>query len=153
MIYLALNQTTDMKKIFLIAITALFVIACKKEKNDSSCTADAASIAGAYKITAVTYKANASAAEQDYFNILFPDPCEQDDVYTFQVNGTYQIRDAGTVCSPSGDDNGTWSVSGNTMVIDGDATAIENFNCKTLVIMNTDTDITGDQLKLTLTKQ
>jgi len=149
----ALYQTTDMRKILLIAITSLFVIACKKKKNDSSCATDVASISGAYKITAATYKANASAAEQDYFNILFADPCQRDDIYTFQTNGTYELKDAGTVCSPAGDSNGTWSVSANTMVIDGDATAIESFDCKTLVIVNTDTNVTGDQLKLTLTKQ
>ena len=141
-----------MKKIiFLTLITALFITACKK---DPSCTTNAASIAGAYKITAVTYKASASSAEIDYFNILFPDACDRDNIYTFQTNSTYQIKDAGTICSPNGDDNGTWSfVSASSMIIDGDPINLESFNCKTLVLVNLDTQMAGDRLKLTLTKQ
>jgi hypothetical protein len=143
-----------MKKIIYSAIiTTLLITACKKPTNDSLCTADVPSISAAYKITAVTYKESASSAEIDYFNILFPDACERDDVYTFQTNGTYQIKDAGAVCSPPGDDDGLWSVSGNTMIIDGDATNIESFNCNTLIIVNTDTQTTGDKLKLTLKTQ
>ncbi len=137
---------------FLLAIIMFTNVRCKKN-DDSSCTTNAASITGSYKITAVTYKATASSAEMDYFNLLFPDACERDDVLTFQTNSTYQLKDAGAVCSPSNDDNGTWSVSGNTMTIDGDATTIESFNCKTLVLVNSDTQTAGDKLKLTLTKQ
>ena len=141
-----------MKKFILITVlTSLLFISCNKP--DNTCITDTNSVSGAYKITAVTYKANASSAEADYFNTLFPEPCERDDVYTFQTNGTYQLKDAGTVCSPSGDDDGTWSVSGNSMIVDGDATVIESFNCKLLVISNSDINTTGDKLKLTLTKQ
>jgi lipocalin-like protein len=141
-----------MKKIFILtAISVLFILGCKKTKP-TSCTTDTASIAGSYKITAVTYKASSSSPEIDYFNTLF-DVCERDDIYTFQTNGNYQVKDAGVVCSPNGDSFGTWSVSGNTMVIDGDPTSINSFDCHTLVIVNTDTQVSGDQLKLTLTKQ
>ncbi|MEO6613643.1 MAG: lipocalin family protein [Chitinophagaceae bacterium] len=141
-----------MKKIiFLACITTLFITACKK---DDVCNINAASISGAYKITAVTYKANSSSAEIDYFNTLFPDPCDRDNVYTFQTNGTYQIKDAGVICSPNGDDNGTWSfVSENSLTIDGDPVILEKFDCKTLVVVNTDIQTAGDRLKLTLTKQ
>lgn len=144
-----------MKKIiFLTLHTVLFFTACKKPNATPSCSTDAASIAGAYKITAVTYKATATSAEMDYFNTLFPNACERDDVYTFQTNGSYQIKDAGTVCSPLGDDNGTWSfVSANSLIIDGDAIGLESFDCKTLVLVNMDTQVSGDRLKLTLARQ
>jgi hypothetical protein len=140
--------------IFLSILTVLFFTACEKDDDTPSCTTNTASIAGPYKITAVTYKASASSAEMDYFNMLFPDACERDDVYTFQTNSTYQIKDAGVVCTPNGDDNGTWSfVSANSMIIDGDQVTLESFDCKTLVLVNTDTQTPGDKLKLTLTKQ
>ncbi len=144
-----------MKKIiFLSILNVLFFTACKKPNVTPSCTTDAASIAGAYKITAVTYKATATSAEMDYFNTLYPNACEKDDVYTFQTNGSYQIKDAGTVCSPPGDDNGTWSfVSANSLIIDGDAIVLESFDCKTLILVNTDTQVTGDRLKLTMARQ
>jgi Lipocalin-like domain len=143
-----------MKKIIsLTLITILFITACKKDP-DPSCTTDAASISGSYKITAVTYQASPTSPEMDYFNILFPDACDRDNVYTFQTNNTYQIKDAGIVCSPNGDDNGTWSfVSANSLIIDGDPITLQNFDCKTLVLVNSDTQTAGDKLKLTLTKQ
>ena len=144
-----------MKKIiFFLILTVLIFSACKKDNDTPSCTTNAASIAGAYKITAVTYKANASSSEMDYFNILFSDACERDNVYTFQTNGTYQLKDAGAVCSPDGDDNGSWSfVSVNNLTIDGDPITLESFDCKTLILVNTDTQVPGDRLKLTLTRQ
>lgn len=141
-----------MKKTTFIVLAAIVLFACNKEKND--CEITTASIAGSYKITAVTYKANAGATEIDYFNTLFPDACERDDIFTFNASNTYLIKDAGIVCSPNGDDDGTWSLTGTTaMVIDGDAINLESFDCKNLVLVNTDTQAAGDRLKLTLTRQ
>jgi len=143
-----------MKKSLLIVIASLLILSCKKDKGDkNNCTTDTASITGAYKITAVTYKASSTASEIDYFDILFPDACERDDTYTFSLNGGYTIDDTGLVCSPASDDNGTWSVSGNIMTIDGDAVDIKSFDCKYLVIVNSDTQTSGDKLTLTLTRQ
>lgn len=141
-----------MKKTTFIILVSILCFSCNKDKNE--CTITTAAISGSYKITAVTYKASATANETDYFNILFPDACQRDDVYTFNAAGTYQLKDAGIVCSPSGDDNGTWSLTGTTaMVIDGDAVNLESFDCKKLIIVNTDIQTTGDRLKLTLTRQ
>ncbi|MDZ4794068.1 MAG: lipocalin family protein [Bacteroidota bacterium] len=140
-----------MKKIIYSAIiTAFFVTACKK---DPECTTSTSTLSAAYKITSVRYQMTPALAESDYFNLLFPDPCDRDNLYTFKENGSYTITDAGTICSPSGDDSGTWSLTGTTMTVDGDPVAIESFDCKTLVLVNTDTQVAGDKLKLILTKQ
>jgi lipocalin-like protein len=148
-----------MKKLPFLTI-ALFVIAtaigisCKKDKDKTpACTTDVASISGPYQFTAYTYKETPTSAEQDWLPLVFPDACERDDVLSFSSNGNYTITDAGAVCSPAGGDSGTWSLSGNTMNIDGDLTTIESFDCKTLVIVNSDVNVTGDKLKITLTKQ
>lgn len=141
-----------MKKTTIIIIFLSILFSCKK-KNENNCTITAAAIAGSYKITAATYKTNATATETDYFNILF-EPCERDDVYTFNAAGTYQLADVGMICTPSGSDNGTWSLSGTTvMTIDGDPVTLESFDCKQLILVNTDTQAAGDKLKLTLTRQ
>ncbi len=141
-----------MKKTTIIVLSVFILFSCKK-KNENNCTITAAAIAGPYKITAATYKANATAAETDYFNFLF-EPCERDDVYTFNAAGTYQLADVGIICTPSGRDNGTWSLSGTTvMTIDGDPVTLESFDCKQLILVNTDTQAAGDKLKLTLTRQ
>lgn len=141
-----------MKKVFFFILPAFILLSCKKDK-DTTCATTAASIAGAYKITAATYKSSASAAEVNYYTTLFPDACERDDVYTFNINGAYQKTDAGIVCSPPDNYTGTWSFSGTTMIIDGDPVIVESFNCQTLVVANTDIMVSGDKLKLTLSRQ
>lgn len=138
-----------------MAFSALLLLSCnsKDDTPASPCTTSAATIAGPYKITAATYKSSPTAAEIDYYNILF-DPCEQDDIYTFNAAGSYQIADAGLVCSPTSNDNGTWSLTNSTsMIIDGDPVSLESFDCKKLMIGNADTQVPGDKLKLTLTRQ
>jgi hypothetical protein len=138
----------------LFTITGMIFISCKKDKDKTpACATDVASIAGSYKFAAYTYKQTPTSAEEDYLNIIFPDACEKDDVISFNSNGNYTVTDAGIVCSPSGGDSGTWSLSGNAMNIDGDLTTIESFDCKTLVLANNDVNVTGDKLKITLTKQ
>ena len=141
-----------MKKTTLFVLSVFILFSCKK-KNENTCTISAAVIAGSYKITAATYKASATAAETDYLNILF-ELCERDDIYTFNAAGTYQLADVGMICTPSGSDNGTWSLSGTTVItIDGDPLTLESFDCKQLILVNTDTQAAGDKLKLTLTRQ
>ncbi len=141
-----------MKKTSLIILSVLILFSCKKHKVN--CALSTAAISGSYKVTAATYKANGTATETDYFTTLFPNACERDDVITFNAAGTYQIADVGIVCSPDGNDNGTWALSGtNSMDIDGDAVILESFDCKKLIFVNTDTQVSGDLLKLTLTRQ
>ena len=53
----------------------------------------------------------------------------------------------------AGGDSGTWSVSGSSMNINGDLSTIESFDCKTLVLVNSDVNVPGDKLKITLTRQ
>lgn len=145
-----------MQKGIFIILSGLVLFSCKKkDKNDPpvNCPLSVTSIAGAYKITAMTYKQNANTTEIDYLSTILPEPCRRDDVLSFSSGGTYQNTDAGVTCSPSGNDNGTWALSGNTMTIDGDATNVEYFDCKTLILVNTDTQEQGDRLVITLTKQ
>src|SRR6476660_9412207 len=136
------------------SIIGMTFISCKKDKDKApACATDVASIAGSYKFAAYTYKETPTSPEEDYMNIILPDACEMDDVLSFSTNGNYTITDAGTVCSPSGGDSGTWSLSGNSMNIDGDLATMESFDCKTLVLVYNDVNVTGDKLKITLDKQ
>ena len=143
-----------MKKLFLLTLIIAMVISCKKSGPEPTCTTDMASISGSYKITAYTYKAGPQFPEIDYMHTVFSDSCDRDNIYKFNSNGNYQIMDIGLVCSPSGDDAGTWQLqSATAMLIDGDPIILESFNCKTLVIVNTDTQQPGDRVKITMTKQ
>ena len=101
--------------ISLLFVGALFISSCKDE-TDRLCKTNVTSVSGSYIITGATYKSNPTSSEESYYDILFPDTCQKDYVYTFQTNGTYEFKDAGVVCSPAGNRNGSWSVDGNTMV-------------------------------------
>ena len=143
-----------MKISTIILLITFSFFSCKKDEDkNSTCTSNVASISGSYKIIAYSYKASATSPETDYYNTLFPDACDRDNVLKFDASGTYELIDAGMVCSPSGNDNGTWTVSGNTMTVDGEATTIQSFDCKTLILSNNDIQTSGDKLTITLIRQ
>jgi hypothetical protein len=138
-----------MKKLALtLAIGTLTFVSCKK---DNDCETNATSLALSYKTVSIKYKQTPSSSEIDYFATL--DACEKDDVLTLNANGTYSYTDAGTQCSPAGSYTGTWSVSGNTITVDGDNGTIQSFDCNTLVLYIENSFVTGDRLTTTLVKQ
>ena len=141
-----------MKKIISIILLCAFFTSCKKEQN-KTCNQDMAGISGTYKITAVTYKASTSAADQDYYTQFFTDACQRDDLFVLNANGTFTLMDAGVKCSPAGDDTGTWNVDGNTGNINGSVITIQSFDCSSMVIVWPDYFVMGDQIKLHFTRQ
>jgi len=144
-----------MKKLIVLTFTMAVIFSCKKEKDmpANKCTTDVASISKSYRLTAYTYKQTPSSQEVDYYNTIFPDACDRDNVLKFNANGTYELIDAGLVCSPSGSDNGQWSLIGNTIQIDGEPLTIESFDCNKLVISSSNVMVAGDKLKITLIQQ
>lgn len=147
-----------MKKIrlatLLFAASTLLFSSCRKEPANTTCTTSSTTIAGTYKVLAISYKVNSTAGEVDYFKAPYLESCERDDLIIYNTNGTYEYKDAGTVCNPIGTDYGTWAFVGETaMQMDGDDIIIESFDCKTLVIINSNTQVPGDKLKITLARQ
>lgn len=139
-----------MKKIILSATTLVAIlVACKKDPI--TCTTNMASIAGSYKITAAKYKASSSATEQDFFATL--PACEKDDIIKLNANGTADYQDAGTACTPNSSYSSTWSLSGNTITMDGTPGTIQLFDCKKLVVTGTGALVPGDILTVTYEKQ
>jgi Lipocalin-like domain len=143
-------------KAFLAALlVSSTLLSCKKEKEDPKpepCSKTMNGIAGTYKLSSLKYKISPTAAEQDA--LIFLDACERDDILKLNANGTSSLQDAGIVCSPSGDDNGTWSVTGNTITSDGIVNGtISSYDCKTLVYYLENQVISGDRYTFTLTKQ
>lgn len=138
--------------IILLVMTTLFVWSCKKKDKVNTCAVNEANFAGSYKVESAKYKASASSAETDALSTYF-DPCELDDVTTFNTNHTYTYTDAGTTCTPNGNDNGTWSLSGSNLIVDGFTQVVENFSCNNFSISNTDVNTAGDKLTITFKKQ
>jgi Lipocalin-like domain len=140
-----------MKRVLLVTVFITIIVSCKKEKT-ATCTANMANLSATYKLTALKYKANASANEQDY--LVLQDACERDDLIILKKDGTYNYQDAGTSCTPSQNDNGDWSLNGNIIISDGViGGTIKSFDCNTLVVSNTGIYTSGDQLIFTLVKQ
>lgn len=140
-----------MKKTLAFFLVIVMFVSCNKDKEDE-CTLSANAVSGNHRITAVRYKATPTSAEVDYYTTLYTDPCERDDVFNFNANGTYVFTDAGVVCSPSNSDNGTWSLSGNTVTIDGDPANVDSFNCTTLTVSISDYFAVGDKITIVFTR-
>jgi hypothetical protein len=140
---------------FLLLTSIVILGACQKEKDNQStnkCELNTSTIAGNYAFTSMKYNANATASEQDWKQ--FMDPCERDDNIFFSANGTYTYTDKGMICSPNGDDGGTWSLNGNTITSDGVVNGtVEKFDCKSLTFYLQDILIPGDKLTCVLTRQ
>lgn len=134
--------------------TILF--SCKKEKSidPPACAVNVANISGAYKLTALQYKASATAAPVDYY--AYTEDCEKDDIVTFKSDGSYDYNDAGTTCSPDKTEHGTWQLKGNILSKDGELDAtIESYDCKskTMVYYVENALKQGDRLTFTWVKQ
>jgi hypothetical protein len=141
-----------MKKLLFSSILIFFIVSCSKN-TDTKCELTSASVAGPYKVTSVRYKATPTGTETDYYNTFYPDVCERDDIITLLANGSATYTDGGVKCSPPGDDTGTWSLSGNVITIDGGASNVDNYNCSSITISNTDVFNVGDKMTIVLTRQ
>jgi hypothetical protein len=150
-----INSTIS--RITLLFAICIFFFSCTKENshngnNTNGCSISMASVAGTYKLTALTYKAGSSDPEVDY--LAFMDDCEKDDLTTLNANGTYNYNDAGTKCSPDGTNTGTWSLKGNQLTSDGSiGGTISSFDCKKLVFYVADIYKSADKLVFTMVKQ
>ena len=141
-----------MKKVFIFTfILGFMFMSCKKDK-DKSCELSEQNIQGSYKLTSLKYKASPTTPEIDGMNMLL-EPCEKDDIITLLPNKTYQYKDAGTQCQPNGDDDGKWSLSGNSLILDGEVANVDNFSCSGFTISTKDSYQDGDKTTATYQKQ
>lgn len=136
----------------LLLVATLSFSSCKKKDKVNNCNLIEANFLGNYKVESVTYKMSSASPEIDGTSLVF-DPCELDDITTFNSNHTYTYTDAGTQCAPPRDDTGTWSLSGNTLTFDGIQQNIDIFDCNGFSISETDYNTPGDKITIKLKKQ
>ncbi|HRH51072.1 MAG TPA: lipocalin family protein [Panacibacter sp.] len=111
-----------MKNTILFLFATVIVFGCSKSNSSTTNTpVTMQSLAGNYKITAAT------VAGADILSSYLT-PCQQDDIYTLNADGTYVIADAGTVCSPTSATSSTWTLSGNQITIDGQVFTLVKFD-------------------------
>ncbi len=136
-----------MKKLIFSCLAFTFLLtSC--DKDDDVCNLSNDSLVGTYSITAAKFKPVGGGSEIDL--LAGSSACEKDDLVVFNDNGSIAYQDAGTVCSPSNSSTGTWSLSGNTITIDGEAGTVSSFDCSRMVV--TGSDLTGT-LTVTYTRQ
>ena len=143
---------TSNRLIILFFAAAFILFSCKKKDDKvNNCDLTEANFAGSYKVESIKYKLSPAAPEVDGTSIL--DPCEIDDITTFNANHTFTYTDAGTQCTTPGDYNGTWSLNGNTLNFDGRFPTINVFDCTGFTITDTSSHTDGDQIILKLKRQ
>lgn len=140
-----------MKKICLFLIVApILFLSCKKNNDNPTCDLTVANLAGTYKLTSIRYKP-AGGTESEVIGIL--PACKLDDLTTLKTDGNFTYQDAGVVCSPNGSYPGNWSLSGNTINLEGVPGTIEGFNCTTLVFFTMNLPNPGDKYTYRYVKQ
>ena len=98
---------------------SLVFVSCKKDEDDEPVTPTKENLTGSYKMTAATMASGGSS--MDIFNNdMFTEPCERDDIYKLNADLSFNVQDAGTVCSTTSVCTGSWSlVNSTTINIDG----------------------------------
>ena len=143
-----------MKMKFCVAALSLITLftACKKDKEEDNCTLTKNNLAGTYKLTELKYKLSATLPEQDFLSLM--EDCEKDDLLILNSNGTYNYTDVDIKCTPPGTNTGTWSLTENNLQSDGIFEGeISSFDCKKVVYFVQNTNVQGDKLTFTMTKQ
>jgi hypothetical protein len=143
-----------MKKITILALGAVALMAsCKKSSDSSSCEVSVTAIAGSYKISKIEVVTAGIASD---VTSTFLDACERDDIYTLKADKTVSYQDAGTVCSSNGTGTGSWDiVSGKlTLNVTGTGTDFANAtvsnNCSSIVV---EESAGNGSIRTTLAKQ
>ena len=150
--YISLKLNSMKKILLLSSLFALAFVGCKKSSSsdNNSCTLSASSIVGSYKITSVIISTQGQNIEI-FNNDAFYDPCERDDIYTVNANGTYAISEGATSCSPSGAETGNWTLNGSSFTYGTETATISEFTCSSFKL--TSSTMTGESYTITMTKQ
>lgn len=133
-------------------LICMTMFSCKKEKDAQPCEQTTTGISGSYKLQSLEYKMTPTSTPVDF--MAFMDPCEKDDIVQLKNDGTWIYTDAGSVCTPPGTDNGTWTLSGNVITSDGVVSGtIQSYDCRILVCYTDNVSVPGDRYIQTLVKQ
>ncbi len=119
--------------LLIVSSLLLCSVSCKKDKEGNSVSMK--EIAGSYTLTSIKYKTQNLPEEE---TLGQQEPCSLDDMLTFREDGTYSYTDQGLPCDPASDQDGTWSLSGKTFIIDGYHYTLHSYNGTNLQIRISD---------------
>ena len=145
-----------MKGMLFLLSLSLVLACCKRNNMDipEPCPIKQSTVAGRYVITAIKYKANSSAAEQDFYISL--DDCLKDDTYELKRDSSVVLGDGTITCSgpPPPGTITVWYLSPDNkkFVLDAEYD-IKSYDCTNLVVTQNDFLTSGDTRTVTFTKQ
>jgi Lipocalin-like domain len=130
-----------MKKVLLFAaVAALAFSACKKSGGSDAKAVTKENIIGNYKLTSMTVSLN-GGAETDAKASM--DDCQKDDIYLFKAADVYELSDAGLQCDPNSGYISTWTLSGDTIESDGQASKVTSLTSTQMQTTSTFSDVPG----------
>src|SRR5215216_3328223 len=86
-------------------------LACKKSVSNNNSAITIENICGTYALKGLVW-----IIGEFNFNVYDSlDACQKDNLIKFNTDKTINYIDAGTVCTPAEDDNGTWDLQGDSI--------------------------------------
>ena len=122
------------KSLLVLSMLSILFVSCSKDDKDEPVTPTKENLTGSFKKTAhVVAGVNIFNNSDESMNMY--QACERDDLYKLNADLTFEYVDAGTVCSPAGDWDGSWALTNSTTLdIDGDVYTIKSYNGSTIVL-------------------
>lgn len=116
---------------FLIVLVSFVFFACKKDANTNA-DITIENLSGTYELKALTWTSGGTTT--NIYDLI--DDCEKDNLIKLNTDKTANFIDAGIACTPPEDENGTWSLSGDSLYLSNgsDGGKIKSFDGKILVI-------------------
>jgi hypothetical protein len=132
-----------MKSIYQCSLILLlaFLNSCSKSNDsdrsgssNSACNLSTAFVIGKWQIEKVEFKQSGA-----YENITSQiEPCQKDDYFLFNSNGTFSRVDVGITCNFTNVENGTWSYSNGKFYSNGQEQTVTAIDCNKLIREFTD---------------
>lgn len=111
----------------------LLYISCSKNSSvPSNVPFTIENLSGTYQLAALSW--NYGGLNVNIYDSL--DNCEKDNLTQLNTDKSFKLIDAGTVCTPPEDGDGTWDIKQDSLLFDTDYghTKIESFDGTTLVL-------------------
>ena len=120
--------------VILVYIFIFTLVSCNKKDSskeaDNSLTIE--NLSGTYGLKALVWKSESISV--DVYDQL--DECEKDNLIQLNTDKTANLIDAGVVCSPPENENGTWDLKGDSIFISSTdiAAKIQSYDGKILIL-------------------
>ena len=135
-----------MKKLFLAAIICLSLNSCSRDYLNYTLIWGKSSpdISGNYTLVSMKYRENPAAGEVDKLAAM--DICQKESILVLKSDGSFNHSNNNIKCSSTTNDRGTWAVSNQSIIFNGDANHIGSLQNKSLTIIRKNVNSNDDQL-------